>query len=228
MGARIALDASGNAPEWLEIVGVVGDVRNYDVNRPPAPQVYVPISSASDPALAFAVRATGSDPAALTPAIRAAVADVDSQEPAFAVRTMRQVVADDLSGMILITSVLLVVALISTALAAAGIYGVTSYSIARRTREIGIRTALGASPGEVVRLILAQSGRPIAVGVVAGLAAAIPLGALASGAIPEIDFVNPATYGIVVAGLLVVAAVATVSPARRAARVDPTTALRAE
>jgi predicted permease len=227
IGARITLDASGTA-EWFEIVGLVGDVRNSDANQPPALQVYIPISWAPDPALAFAVRATGSDAAQLTPAIRAAVAAVDVQEPAFAIRTMRQVVADDLSGMILITSVLIVVALISTALAAAGIYGVTSYSVARRTREIGIRTALGASPGEVVGLILAQCGRPIGVGVIAGLAAAIPLGLLGNRAIPEIDFVNPATYGAVLVGLLVVAAVATASPARRAARVDPTTALRAE
>jgi putative ABC transport system permease protein len=228
IGARITLDTAEGAPEWLEIVGVADDVRNYDVNKPPALQVYIPISRAPAAALSFAVRAAGSDPAQLTSAVRAAVAAVDNQEPAFAIRTMRQVVADDLSGMMLITSVLIVIAVISTALAAAGIYGVTSYSVARRTREIGIRTALGASPGEVVGLIVAQCGRPIVIGIVTGIATAVPLGALANGAIPEINFVNPATYGYVVAGLLAVAAVATVSPARRAARVDPTTALRTE
>jgi putative ABC transport system permease protein len=141
---------------------------------------------------------------------------------------MEQVMFDDLEGTLLLVSVLIGIALISLSVAAAGIYGLTAYSVTRRTREIGVRMALGAAPRAVLRLIVSQSARPVLIGALAGTAAALGLASLAADAISETDFRNPVTYISVLALLMVVALMASFVPALRATRVHPALALRNE
>lgn len=228
IGARIALDAGNSRPEWLEVIGIVGDVRNSQADQAPPPQVYVPLSLSPDSTLSFAVRTSPADSAPLAAAVRSAVASLDDQHPVFALRTMEQVMFDDLKGTILLVSVLLGIALISLSLAAAGIYGLTAFSVTRRIREIGVRMALGAPPRTVLRLILSQSARPVLIGALFGTAVAMVLAALASNGISEVDFQDPVNYASVVVVLVAIAMIASIVPARRAVAVNPVDVLRAE
>jgi putative ABC transport system permease protein len=160
--------------------------------------------------------------------VRAAVATLDNEQPIFALKTMGRVVFDDLSGTLLLVSVLMGIALISLSVAAAGIYGLTAYSVTRRTREIGLRMALGAAPRAVLRLIVSSSTRPVVIGALVGTAAAVALGSFASSAIGDVDFSDPANYIAVVVLLVVTALLATIVPAQRATRIHPAIALRSQ
>jgi putative ABC transport system permease protein len=120
------------------------------------------------------------------------------------------------------------VALLALCLAAAGIYAVVSYAVTRRTREIGVRIALGATPLSVQRLVVWQGSLPAAAGGIVGLLAAVAIAFVSAGSMPEVDVRNPASYGIVVVCLAVVAVGASYLPARRASRIDPAITLRAE
>ena len=228
IGARITLDRGNPQSEWLEVIGIVGNVRNSQADQAPAAQVYVPLSLSPDDTLSFAVRTSDADSARLAPAIRTAVASLDNQHPVFALKTMEQVMFDDLQGTILLVSVLVGIALVSLSLAAAGIYGLTAFSVTRRTREIGVRMALGASPGAVLRLILSQSMRPVLIGALFGTAAAVALASFAAHGISEVDFRDPMNYASVVVALITIAMIASIVPARRATAVNPVDALRAE
>jgi predicted permease len=228
IGARITLDGDNPAPEWLEIVGIVGNVRNSQADQGPAAQVYVPLSLSPDNMLSFAILTSDADPASLAPAIRTAVATLDNEHPVFAMKTMRQVVFDDLQGTILLVSVLVGIALIALSPAAAGIYGLASFTVTRRTREIAVRMALGSPPLAVLRLVVSQSARPVLVGALFGTAAAIAMASVASEAISDVNFRDPVTYAGVVIALVAIAMVASIIPARRATTVNPVDALRAE
>jgi predicted permease len=228
IGGRIALDRTSSPFEWLEVVGVVGDVRNSDVDQGPAAQVYVPLSFRPPNTLSFIVRTANEEPTRLTPEIRATVSRLDRTLPVYGVRTMTQVLFEDMAGTFLVLTVLLTIAGVALVLATAGIYGLTSYTVVQRTREIGIRMALGATPVAVMQMIVVQGSRPVAVGAAAGTATAIALTSFASAAITEVNFFDPANYATVVALLAVVALAATWLPARRATRVAPAIALRGE
>jgi hypothetical protein len=228
VGARVTLDEDGRQSEPIEIVGIVGDVRNSDVDQPPIAQIYLPISLSPSNTLSFAVRASDADSARLAPAVREAVGTLDNEQPIFALKTMTQVIFDDLSGTLLLVSVLMAIALISLSIAAAGVYGLTAYSVTRRTREIGLRIALGAAPGAVVQLIVFRNARPVVIGALVGTAAAIALGTFASSAIGEANFTDPVNYIGVVSLLVVIAIIASIVPAQVAARIHPATALRSQ
>lgn len=228
IGARIVVDDDGRQDEPIEIVGIVGDIRNSDVDQPPTAQVYLPISLSPPSTLSFAVRTSDADSARLAPAVRAAVATLDNEQPIFALKTMGQVVFDDLSGTLLLVSVLMGIALISLSVAAAGIYGLTAYSVTRRTREIGLRMALGAAPRAVLQLIVSRSARPVVIGALVGTAAAVALGSFAASAIGDVDFGDPVNYIGVVILLVVIALIASIVPAQRATRIHPAIALRSQ
>jgi putative ABC transport system permease protein len=228
IGARVALDAPSGREAWLQIVGVIGNVRNADVDQGPVPAVYVSTTWRPSAAMAVVVKSAGNDPLQLVPAIRAQVAQIDREQPVHQVATMSQVLFNDLASSYVLSAMLTVVGLVALCLAAVGVYGTVSYAVAQRRREIGVRMALGARPTTMVRMVIAQSARPVVVGSVAGFLAAIAVASVLATAVPEMDARDPTNYVGVVLIIAAVAFLASYVPARRAASVDPVNALRAE
>jgi putative ABC transport system permease protein len=211
----------------LEIVGVVGGVRHYSLQNPPLPEMYVPYSHDPGSSMNLAVRATV-DPAHLASALRSAVAAVDANEPISAVRTMDELISMSLAQPLFSTLLLGLFAVIAMVLAAVGLYGVISYAVSQRTREIGIRMALGAEPRSVLRLVMGQGFRMTALGLAIGLAGAFMLTRLLASLLFEVTPYDAASFAGVSLLLAAVALLACWIPARRAARVDPLVSLRDE
>jgi len=177
--------------------------------------------------MTFLLRSSG-DPMSLAPAARRAVADVDPDRAITRIQTMEQYWGDGMRDKRYLTLVLGIFAFMATVLAAIGIYGVMAYSVAQRTREIGIRMALGASPRKVLALIGGQAALLILLGLMLGIAGALTLSQLIASQLWGIQPTDPATFTGVSLLLIAVALVACFVPARRAIRVDPTEALRTE
>jgi putative ABC transport system permease protein len=226
IGQRIAF--AGNQTEWIEVVGIADDVRNTGPFLAMTPQIYVPSSRHPERATAFVVRSAGADPVQLASSIRHEIAQLDKTQPVYDIKSMTQQLRDDLGGTYLITGMLAVFAIVALLLAAAGVYGVVSFSVSQRTREIGVRMALGARPASILGMVVARGSIPLAIGIVLGSAGAAALAIVTSQALTEIDLADPLAYTIVVVPLLAVALFATCIPARRATQVDPLVALRAE
>lgn len=230
LGGAAALDRSfvwddDAAP--LRIVGVVEDHIERAVDRPVEPSIYVPMAQMPAWTRTLVLRASG-DHAATASALRRAVAGVDPTVAVFDVATMRDRIADRMGGFDLLAQLMGAFALLSLVLGAVGIYGVTARAVARRTREIGVRLALGAEPAAVQRSIAGHAVRRVAVGVVLGVALAFPLvGALRAMA-AGIDPYAPGSFLPAVAALLAVGALGAWLPARRASRIDPVRTLAAE
>jgi putative ABC transport system permease protein len=161
-------------------------------------------------------------------AARAAVAMVDPDQPIFEVKTMAQVLEEDLRQSVILIAIFGIFAGVALVLAALGIYGVVAHAVAQRTHEIGVRMALGAAIGDVVNLVVRQGFTPVAVGLAVGLAAGLAVSRLMSSVLYGVTATDPVTYVSVVGILAAVALLACAVPARRAARVDPLLALRAE
>jgi putative ABC transport system permease protein len=218
------------ANPWYTVVGIVGTVR-HALGSEPGPTMYrtAPqlLPALAAPTMVFVVR-TRTDPAAMTAAVRAAVREVDPGQPVTKVRTMQQVVADSVSRRRFSLMLLGLFAALALALSAVGIYGVTSYSVAQRTRELALRVALGARPLGVLGLLLAEAGALAGAGVLLGAAGALALGRLISSLLYGVGAADPLTFATVAAGLVLVALAAAWPPGRRATEVDPITALRGE
>jgi putative ABC transport system permease protein len=209
------------------IVGVAGDVKYRNVREQPLPVVYVPL--AQEPQLRATVLVRGRDGTASTErAIREAIGRVDPGLPVFDVRTMREHISLLAGPERIIATLVGVCAVAALLLASVGIYGVAAYSAARRTREFGIRIALGATPGTVRRIVLGQMLGVTLAGIAAGAVGAWLLGPLVESALVGTSATNPIVAGGAAATLLLVALIAADVPARRATRVDPMVALRAE
>jgi putative ABC transport system permease protein len=213
--------------DWYEVVGVVGSVPSQGVHAAPRTQLYVPFGVHSASHAFVAVRGEGT-PEALAGPVRRAVATVDPGLPLFAVQPMRAYLAASVADRRFLMVLLSVFAGLALLLAGIGVYGVMSYVVAQRRREMGIRLALGADSLDVVRLVVAQAGRMALLGAGLGALAALALTRLLTGLVYEVDVRDPLTFLLVPAGLAAVAVAAAYVPARRAARVDPMTALRAE
>jgi predicted permease len=211
----------------FQVIGVVGDVRAVDLSEPPASMVYVPLTYRTNESGTFVIR-TQNDPAAMADPIRKAIWSVDAQVVVPEVRTMETIVDGSLAARNFQLHLLLAFAACALVLAAIGIYGVVAYSALQRTRELGIRIALGAQPAQIYRLILEDGVTPVLVGTLAGVA----LAALAARAISGLLFgVGGFNIGIAAGAaaiLLLTGGVASLLPAIRAARIDPVQALRAE
>jgi putative ABC transport system permease protein len=227
VGRRIRLGDDASTP-WTEIVGVVGDVRNHGLDAPTAPEVFVPVSqqvAGWNNQLFLLVRATG-DPAALLPAVRKAVAAIDADQPVYLIATLEQAFARSVSqrriAMVLVT----IFAGVALVLAAVGIYGIMSYMVNERTHEIGIRMALGARRADVVMMVVRETLRLVAIGLVLGLGGALALGRAMSSLVFGIGTSDPATLAAVALVLGIVAVIASLIPARRATGVAPVEALR--
>ena len=218
----------GRFPGFAEVVGIAGDVKNNGLARDPMVEMYTPYPQRPWPTMQFAVRSAGGDPLALVNAVRGAVREVDRELPITRVETMDTALADSISTERLMTWLLFAFAVIALVMAAAGLYGVIAYTVAQRTQEIGVRMALGADPGRVVRLVAADGLRLTAAGMIVGTVAAALVSRGMRGMLFDVSPADPLTYVAVLAIFAATACAALVVPARRALSVDPLTALRAE
>ena len=226
VGTRVTLVARDVPATPLLIVGIAANVRNAGVDRRVVPQVYVPSSWKPDRTMAVVVRSDTTDPLQMVAAIRSRAAEIDPNEPLFSVASMQEVLYEDMASMYTLAGLLGAIAIVALCLAGVGIYGVVSFMVTQRTSEIGLRMALGARPGAVVRMVVQQAARPVAGGGILGAPWAIALVYLMSGVFTEIDASDPVHYAGVALSIVLVAFVATYVPARRAARIDPLVALR--
>lgn len=224
-------DAVGTTLEFLgaefRIVGVVGNVRNDGIARAPAPAVYVPTSLMPRSSMKLFIR-TAADPLRMAGAVRQAIWNVNPDQPISDIATLRQVVAGTTARPRFFTLLLGSFSGLAVVLAALGVYGVIAYTVSRRTHELGIRMALGAKGGDVLRLIVIQGIAPTLAGLAIGLVAALALTRVLSNLLYGVGAADPATFAAVALLLVAVALLASYVPARRAARVDPLAALRAE
>jgi predicted permease len=211
----------------VEVVGVVRDGRFRSYRTEPEPTVYVPLAQRYMPAMSLEVRTTG-NPASLVGAIRTAVAALDKDLPLADFKTLKAHFEDALSQERLIASLLSGFGVLALGLAAIGIYGVLSNSVAQRTREIGVRLALGADRRAVQLSVVVNAMRPVGLGLAIGVATALVLTRLVKNLLFGLSPTDPYVIGGSAATLLLVALLASYMPARRAARVDPVTALRHE
>ena len=228
IGKRFHFGGIGIPDEpWITVVGIVGNVRNSGLHVEPRPQVYVPATQRSDATQTFVVR-TARDPRSLIQEARAAVFAVDRDQPVAQVKTMEQVVAQSVAGRRFNMVLLGAFAGLALLLAAVGIYGITAYSVAQRTREMGLRMALGAQPGSVLGLVLKEAGALALIGLGAGLALAFAATRVMASLLYGVGTTDPATFASVTAGLALVSLAAAWVPGRRATQVDPLVAMRAD
>jgi putative ABC transport system permease protein len=228
VGLQATIFASDMPETQLQVVGIVANVRRSDADQRTMPQVYVPSPLLPERAMAIVVRTESDDPTLSVQAIRAQAAAVEPDEPIFDAASMEQVLFNDQASLYSLAGLLGAIAFVALCLAGVGIYGVVSYMVTQRTREIGLRMALGARPGTVLRMVIRHAARPVAGGGLLGVPAAVVLVYAMSGVFSLIDVRDPANYIGVALAISIVAAAATYVPARRAARIDPLLALRNE
>jgi ABC-type antimicrobial peptide transport system permease subunit len=210
-------------------VGIVDDVYDVGLGQAPEATFYVAYAQNSPPtaAVSLVVRTAG-EPRALIRPIRAAVLAVDAAQPLDAVTTFDQFMSDSLGPQRFRSTVLLVLAGLGLTIAGVGIYGLTARSVVERTREVGVRLALGARPGAVWRLIVTQALRAVLLGVVAGIVASVGTTTVLVKLLPDVTLADPEALAAAVAALVLTALVAAAWPARRAVRIDPVIAMRAD
>jgi putative ABC transport system permease protein len=226
IGHRVRYSGPNNPP-WRTIVGVVADVKNAALDRPAGTELYFPFAQAPRTLSWVVVRAQG-DPMNLTGAVRDAIRSLDRGLPISNIGTMDDVMSTARSRPRFLTLLLTLFSSLSLILAALGIYGVISYAVAQRTNEIGIRMALGARGGDVVRLIGTSGVRLALAGTIVGAVGAFALTRFLSGMLFGVSSLDPLTFLAMAATLIAVTLFACYIPARRASRVDPLVALRYE
>jgi len=229
IGKRINL--GGNNPQgqpvWWEIVGVTADVRSLELREEATPEFYLSALQDTFAGMSVVVR-TAVEPASLAPEVRRLVAEVDKSAPVSEVKTMEHIVHESVTQPRFNLFLLGLFGGIALLLSAAGIYGVTAYSVTQRTHEFGIRMALGAQVGDVLRMILGQGMLLIVAGIVVGLVASFALTRLMKSLLFGVSATDPLTFVAITVLLTLVALFACYIPARRATKVDPLVALRYE
>jgi putative ABC transport system permease protein len=226
VGKRIGISLTPHTSSPATIVGVVADLKYAKLDADPAPEVYVPYPQLPLFGSMDVVIRTAGDPRALAPDLRKLISGIDREQPVNQMTTLEQALADSIAPRRFNMLLLGIFAGIAVLLAAVGIYGVMSYAVTQRTQEIGVRMALGAHQDEVVRMVVRQGMGVIAVGVGAGLAAALLLTRLMAGLLYEVKPSDPQTLVVVCVALGGAALLACWIPARKAAQVDPVVALR--
>jgi putative ABC transport system permease protein len=224
LGKRFRISIAPGMP-WVEVVGVAGHVRHEALDRDPRPQVYWPYAQRTQDRLAMVIRTAG-DPASMTPAIRAAIRDVDPNQPLYDVNPMPAFIARTLLAQRLNLVLVGSFAALALLLASLGLYGVVSHLTARRSREFGVRLAVGATPAHLLAMVLRQSLARASIGVAAGLLLAGAVTRLLTTMIHGVTPLDLLTYSSVAVLLLIVVMAASYIPARRASRTDPLSALR--
>ena len=227
VGKHIQLGGRHNDKEWMTIVGMVGDIRQYGFDRPSNMEAYVPQAQNMDYDFSVAARTTG-DPRLMEQTVRQAFFSADNTQPVFHVRPLEDYVGESLAARRFTLMLLGLFGALALILAAVGIYGVISYAVCLRTRELGIRMALGARRKDVLRLVLRQGLRVAATGLVVGLIASLMFTRFLTSLLFEVKPADVMTTLAVLVTLAVVALLANYVPARRASRVDPNEALRCE
>jgi predicted permease len=225
---RVLCFQQANQP-WWQVVGVARDSKYIAVFEQPTPYLYLPITQTKPSMRVAQIRST-LPPAELMARVQTEIAGLDPEIPIADVRTMRQAIAGGFGYLLFRVGTLQAAAmgLIGLVLAVVGVYGVVSYGASQRAREIGIRLALGAHPGDVRRLVLRQGARLVIAGVAAGLVVSVAVTRLLTRLLVLVGALDPLTFIVVTAALVTIALVACYLPARRAMRVDPMTALRHE
>jgi putative ABC transport system permease protein len=226
VGKRLKL--SGSKEPWRTVMGVVKDIRERGLLLEMKPAVYVPVNQVDRPGADYLIVRTAQDPASMVNALRSAVWAVDADRPVAFIRTMDQLMEENVADRERPMTLLGIFAGLALVLACIGVYGVLAYSVAQRTREIGVRMALGARPLDVTRMILGRGLKLSAVGLVSGAVLAGALGILLRTLLFGVTPAAPLVYAGTAATLIIVALAACVIPAQRAARVDPVVALRDE
>ena len=225
IGRKFILNLGNEKPH--EIIGVVGDVKLATLEGEIRPTAYLSSRQYAFGLMSFVVRTTG-DPGRLGPAAVRVIRQIDPLLPVSAVRPLEEVFAESIARPRLTAVAMSVFAIAALLLAALGVYGIVAYSVSQRSREFGIRVALGAQPGQIVRMVVGQNLRIVAFGLVAGLLAAIPATRLLRGLLFQVGPNDPLTFVAIGVTLAVVAAVASYLPARRGTQVDPVVTLKAE
>jgi len=226
VGQRLLFGRSADEP-LVEIVGVVGDVHHYDLGRASLPQIYVPFAQRPTEGVQFVLK-TSVPPAGVVEGVRAAAAEVDPDQPIEGVRTLDDVVAASVSTPRFRTLLMAAFGSMALVLAMVGLYGVVAYSVSQRTKEIGVRMALGATRTSVLGMVMRQGAPLLAGGVAVGLAGALALSRFLESMLFGVGARDPGVFVIVPALLSAVGAAALLIPARRAARVDPVRTLGEE
>ena len=236
IGQRITFDFVPDE-QPREIIGVVGDVRMNQTQKQPGPVVYLPHVQQSQRWLGpswnyrsamFFILRTGGNPTGIAGAVRSAVAEIDPSKPAGNLQTVEQNLRDQVSGQRVYMLLLSVFGAIAAVLAAVGIYGVMAYAVTQRTREIGIRMALGATASSVMALVVKQALILVFIGLVLGVAGAFGLTRFLANELYGVTATDPTTFIEVSLGLVAIAVLASLIPTRRAVSIDPTEALRHE
>jgi putative ABC transport system permease protein len=223
IGHRINL--GGQPIRWREIVGVVGDVKQFGLDKPSGEEAYIPYVQGGGSTMRVLIRAS-SDPERLSRQLVAAVHALDRTAPVSDVHTLERLKHSSLDSPRLTTTLFTGFALLALAIAAGGIGAVTAFSVGQRTREIGIRMALGASKRDVLTMVLRQGMRPVFIGLAIGLGGALAFARVLSTLLFTVAPTDLPTFLLVSSALVATAAVACLVPGRRAVRVDPMVALR--
>jgi len=215
------------AEDWVSVVGVTGDVQRFLFDRGMRPAVYLPHQQMPVRSMHFVVRTRG-NPENLASAIRAQLANVDKKQPLFDIKSIETIIDEQVSGVRVGAGSMAFYGLLALLLSALGVYGVVAHSVQQRTREIGIRMAVGARSKDIVRMVVNQTLYLTAVGLGAGLLAALAMELLMAKAMFGIMALDPLTLCLSMALLATIALLAGCVPARRAAHVDPMITLRCE
>lgn len=227
IGKRISINSVGGKRIWREVVGVVRSTRHFGLEAPQRPEVYAPHLQAPSSFMILVVRSQG-NAADVLRACRREIAAIDPQQAVMHGGSLEELVSNAQARRRFQSTLLTTFAVVAVLLAALGIFGVTSYTVTRRAREIGTRIALGALPRDVVLMIARTGSRPIVIGALAGLAGAVALSKLLASLLFGVSPLDASTFAGAVLLLTVVASLSLYFPARRAAKVDPMVALRYE
>jgi predicted permease len=224
VGQHVRMGPNPNGP-WTTIVGVIGDVRHGGLEEVPQPELYITYLQGA-PVGPFIVLRTTGDPALMAETVRAEIRRIDKNLPVYDMRTMSTLRSEAVSTRRFILLIVGAFGALALGLAAIGVYGVMSLIVSERTREVGVRLALGAEPSQLLTMIVGQAAKLAAIGVVIGLALALPLAPFLDSQLYGIQSFDPMTFVSVPIVLLMIAALAALVPARKAMRIDPLVALR--
>src|SRR5262245_19855233 len=234
LGARLRINDNNQGPRPVEVVGVVGDVKHLGLDGEPAPHIYLPVHQGHDAGVAWLTNTqywllrTTVDPLTLSAAARREIQAVDRNAPASNIRAMEQYLAASVAPRRFNLRLLTIFAAAALILAATGLYGVISYGVTQRKRELGIRIALGARPGDVLKLVTGEGMALAIIGVALGLMAALALTRVMEGLLFGVSATDPLTFMVIALLLMFVALLACYIPARRATKMDPLIALKSE
>jgi putative ABC transport system permease protein len=216
----------------MEIVGIVGDVRHTGLDVEPEPDAFIPMTQRFTPlgnglgrSLTLMIRTPG-DPLAIAPALRAIVSAIDPQQPLGLVRSMDQLITESVGARRLNFVLVSAFAVVALLLTAAGLYGVMAYLVTERTKEIGVRMALGATPRQVVAMVLRQAGAMTLLGIGIGVAGAVLMSRAIGSLLFGVSALDPFVYLVVTVLLALVALSAAAVPSLRATQIDPLVAIR--